>query len=99
MQQRRAACACLPVLLKKDNKNKAASDAGRREEGGGRALVLWVCLADSETVVAGCHCLRGRWVFECHSSSPPLSPLPLLPLLGPAQHLLHALGAGQGRAG
>lgn len=73
---------------------------GSRWGGGrGRALVLWVCLAVSETVVAGCHCLRGRWVFECHSSSPPLSPLALLPLLGPAQHLLHALGAGQGRAG
>lgn len=65
----------------------------------GRALVLWVCLAVSEAVVAGCHCLRGRCVVECHSSSPPLSPLALLPLLGPAQHLLHALGSGQGRAG
>lgn len=30
MQQRTAACACLPVLLKKDNKNKADSDAGGR---------------------------------------------------------------------
>ncbi|KAM7383639.1 hypothetical protein PAMP_003274 [Pampus punctatissimus] len=41
--------------------------------------------------------LRGLWICEYRSSSPPLSILSLLPPLGPAQHLLHAVGAGQGR--
>lgn len=83
-------CACLPALLNKwggEGKNRTC------------ASVFWVCLMCvsglvSESVVPVCHCLRGPWVCECCcSSSPPLSFLSLLPLLGPAQHLL----LGQGR--
>lgn len=62
--------------------------------------VFWVCLLGewlvSESAVPVCHGLRGPWAYECSSSSPPLSFLSLLPLLGPAQHLLLAVGTGQG---